>query len=141
MRKSNTVQNLFSQLQKILEIMSEKELTTFQEQLYRNLLNSAFDARKLKTHISYNTLDTTPQPNILYFIDYDEDAVIPRSGSANLVNIYSKIMNKKGKSISIYLTKDELMGSVADFAHQARDGADAYEHLNDDQMLKIINED
>lgn len=70
MRKSNTVQNLFSQLQKILEIMSEKELTTFQEQLYKNLLNSALDAREEgknskptgePVHIKYETTvqDTT----------------------------------------------------------------------------------
>lgn len=78
---------------------------------------------------------------LLYFIDYDEDQVLPRSGNINLVNQYVDKMKEAGTPIiGIHKTKQKMMEDALEFAHQARHGADKYKRLSDEELTQMINE-
>lgn len=76
----------------------------------------------------------------LYFIDYDEDQVLPRSGNVSLVNQYIQKMEEIGTPcIGVYTSKKEMMRDVLEYAHQARDGVTDYRQLTDEEMIDKIN--
>ncbi len=73
-----------------------------------------------------------------YFIDYDEDSVIPMSADADLVMKYEEAMSRNETPISTYETKEAMHEYVAEIAHYARDGVELYGHVDREEMTKKI---
>ncbi len=75
----------------------------------------------------------------LYFIDYDEDVILPCSGRFSFVREYEELMTKLNKPIAVYVTFEEMMDTALEWASQARHGAESYVSLSNDDMTKKIS--
>lgn len=76
----------------------------------------------------------------IYFIDYSENEVLPRSGDKDLAEDYEKLMKEQNTEISIYDTKDDMMCDALEWASQAKDGCSGFEELDRDEMQELIDE-
>uniref|UniRef100_A0A6M3LK20 Uncharacterized protein n=1 Tax=viral metagenome TaxID=1070528 RepID=A0A6M3LK20_9ZZZZ len=79
--------------------------------------------------------------NILYFIDYDEERVVPLSGDADLVKEYELLTGKADMYLlGVYNTKEEMYEDALEWSHQTRSGAAKYKHLSREEMEEKIKE-
>ena len=74
-----------------------------------------------------------------YFIEYNFDSILPRSGDTDLVKKYFWVIKESEKySISMFDNKVDMFEEVAEQASYARHGAEPFEQYGREEMEDLI---